>query len=248
MPAVRAVSILAMSGRSELEAGERVRAAGEVVEGDAGAALAVLGDHVLQQLAVRAALGLDQLEADPRRVGAEAADDRPRGAHRALDVQDRARVEVDEEDLAGRQDRHADLERRGAGPVVEGEERVVGLGGGDQLRAAQLDRAEHPAHQRLAAVGQAVVQVDDRLEVRLHLAVREELGEPVGARAVQQRLGRDRQPDSSARRTANRQARSESESAFTTDFSRSSQPGPASRSPCTPISPEAGSEARCSTL
>ena len=37
------------------------------------------------------------------------------------------------------------------------------------------------------------MQVDDRLEVRLHLAVREELGEPVGARAVQQRLGRDRQ-------------------------------------------------------
>ena len=100
MPAVSAVSILAMSGRSELEAGERVRAAGEIVEGDQRAALAVLGDHLLQQLAVRAALGLDELEADPRRVGAEAADDRPRGAHRALDVQDRARVEVDEQDLA----------------------------------------------------------------------------------------------------------------------------------------------------
>ena len=69
----------------------------------------------------------------------------------------------------------------------------MGLGGGDQLGAAQLDGAEHPAHQRLAAVRQAVVQVDDRLEVRLHLAVREELGEPVGAGAVQQRLGRDRQ-------------------------------------------------------
>ena len=39
----------------------------------------------------------------------------------------------------------------------------------------------------------AVGEVDDRLEVRRHDAVREELGEPVGARAVEQRVGRDRQ-------------------------------------------------------
>ena len=63
----------------------------------------------------------------------------------------------------------------------------------DQLGAAQLDRAQHAAHQRLAAVGLAAGEVDDRLEVRRHLAVGEELGEPVGARAVEQRVGRDRQ-------------------------------------------------------
>ena len=53
--------------------------------------------------------------------------------------------------------------------------------------------AQLAAHQRLAAVGAAVGEVDDRLEVRRHHAVREELGEPVGARAVEQRVGRDRQ-------------------------------------------------------
>ena len=62
-----------------------------------------------------------------------------------------ARVEVDEQHLALGQQRHADLQRRRAGAVVEGEQRVVGLGGGQQLAAADLDGAELAAHQRLAA-------------------------------------------------------------------------------------------------
>ena len=193
MPAVSAVSILAMSGRSSSRQASESGPPERSSRATSAPRLRWPCDHLVQQVAVRAALGLDDLEADPRRVGAEAADDRPGRAHRALDVQHRARVEVDEQDLALGQQRQADLERRGAGPVVEGEERVVGLGGGDQLGAAQLDRAEHPAHQRLAAEGAAGGQLDDRLEVRPHLPVREELGEPVGARAVEQRLGQHRQ-------------------------------------------------------
>ena len=120
-------------------------------------------------------------------------DHRPRRAQRGLDVEHRARVEVDEQDLALGHQRQADLERRGAGARVEGEQRVVGLGGGQQLAAAHLDRAELAAHQRLAPERAAGRELDDRLEVRAHQPVREELGEPVGARAVQQRLGRQRQ-------------------------------------------------------
>jgi hypothetical protein len=80
-----------------------------------------------------------------------------------------------------------------AGARVEREQRVVGLGGREQLAPADLDGAELAAHQRLAAVRRPGVEVDDRLEVRRHLPVREELGKPVGAAAVQQRLGRHRQ-------------------------------------------------------
>ena len=180
-------------GAQQLEAEQRVGAAREVVEGDLGAALAVRLDHVGQHVAVGAALGPDDLDADPRRVGVHARDDRPGRAHGRLDVERGARVEVDEQHLALGQQRQADLERRGAGAVVEGEQRVVRLGGGQQLAAADLDGAELAAHQRLAAVGAAGGQLDDRLEVRLHLAVREEVGEPVGARAVEQRLGGQRQ-------------------------------------------------------
>ena len=72
--------------------------------------------------------------------------------------------------------------------------RVVGLGRGHQLAAAQLDGAELAAHQRLAAERAAGRQLDDRLEVRVHPAVAQELREPVRARAVQQRLRRHRQP------------------------------------------------------
>jgi hypothetical protein len=68
-----------------------------------------------------------------------------------------------------------------AGAIVEREQRVVCLGSGEQLAAADLDGAELAAHQRLAAVGAAGGQLDDRLEVGLHLAVREKIGEPVGA-------------------------------------------------------------------
>ena len=53
---------------------------------------------------------------------------------------------------------------------------------------------------------------------------------------------------SSARRTANRQARSEIESALMTARRRSSQDGPAISNPSTAMSPVAGSDARCSTL
>ena len=129
-------------GAQLLEELQRLGAAGHVVERDEGAALAVGGDELDEHVAVRAALGLDELEADPRRVGAEAADGGPGRAQRALDVEHGARVEVDEQHLAVGQQRQADLERGGAGPVVEGEQRVVGLGGGEQLAPAQLDRAE----------------------------------------------------------------------------------------------------------
>ena len=179
-------------GPQELEAEQGVGAAREVVEGDLGAALAVRLDQLGQHVAVGAALGPDQLDADVRRVGVHPRHDGPGGAHGRLDVERGARVEVDEQHLALGQHREADLERRGAGPVVEGEQRVVGLGGGQQLAAADLDGSELAAHQRLAAVGAAGGQLHDRLEVRLHLAVREEVGEPVGARAVEQRLGGQR--------------------------------------------------------
>ena len=62
-----------------------------------------------------------------------------------------ARVEVDEQDLAVGQERDARLDRRRAGARVEGVEGVVGLGGGQQLPAADLDGAELAAHERLAA-------------------------------------------------------------------------------------------------
>ena len=105
-----------------------------------------------------------------------------------------------------------DLERGGAGAGVEGEEGVVGLGGGDQLGAADLGRAQLAAHQRLAAVGAAVGEVDDRLEVRRHLRrARGTRGTSRCARgraACRPAIGR---PCSSSRRTANRQARSECE-------------------------------------
>ena len=54
MPAVSARSILAMSGLQHLEARERLGAAGEVVERDERAALAVGVDQRLEHLAVRA--------------------------------------------------------------------------------------------------------------------------------------------------------------------------------------------------
>src|SRR3954451_3783317 len=162
-------------GTQQLQAGERRAAAGEVVERDLGAALAVRLDDVAQQLAVGNALRADDLDAEAARVGAQARDDRPGRADRRIDVQAGAGVEVDEQHLALGQQRHAHLEGRGAGARVEREQGVVRLGGGEQLAAADLDGAELAAHQRLAAEGGAGVQVDDRLEVRRHLPVREEL-------------------------------------------------------------------------
>ena len=193
MPAVIARSILPMSGLSS----SRQASDSAPPERSSSATSAPRSRWAstsdLSIVAVGRALGADQLEADAGGVAAEADDDRPGGAHGGLDVEHRARVDVDEQDLALGHQRQADLERGGAGAGVEGEERVVGLGGGDQLGPAQLDRAQLAAHQRLAAVGLAAGEVDDRLEVRRHLAVGEELGEPVGARAVEQRVGRDRQ-------------------------------------------------------
>ena len=165
-----------------------------------------------------------------------------------LDVERRTRVEVDEQHLALGQQRQADLERRGAGAVVEGEERVVRLGGGQQLAAADLDGAEPAAHQRLAAVGAAGGQLDDRLEVRLHLPVREELGEPVGARAVEQLLGRQRQRLLVGQAQREQARALGGETALSSSFRRSFQPGPASTRPSTAMSPSTGSVARCSTL
>ena len=83
----------------------------------------------------------------------EAADDRPGRAQRGLDVEHGARVEVDEQDLALGQQRQPDLERGGAGAVVEGEQRVVGLGGGEQLarrgpRRRRACRASAPRGRR----------------------------------------------------------------------------------------------------
>ena len=193
MPAVSARSIFATSGRSSS------RQASESAPPDRSSSdTSAPRLRCASTMLARAARGPGsargaRARCRSGRVGAEAADDRPGGADRGLDVQARARVEVDEQHLALGQQRHADLERRGAGAGVEGEQRVVGLGGGQQLAAADLDGAELAAHQRLAAERRAGVEVDDRLEVGGHLPVREELGEPVGAAAVQQRLGGHRQ-------------------------------------------------------
>ncbi|MFP5405985.1 MAG: hypothetical protein ACLGHY_06480, partial [Gammaproteobacteria bacterium] len=51
-----------------------------------------------------------------------------------------------------------------------------------ELAAADLDRAELAAHQRLPPVRAARLELDDRLEVRAHEPVGEELGEPVRPR------------------------------------------------------------------
>src|SRR4051794_13312136 len=184
---------LAGVGLELLEARERLGAAGEVVERNERAALAVGVDQRLEHRPVGRALGADQLEADAGRVAPEADHDRPGGAHRGLDVEHRARVDVDEQDLALGHQRQADLERGSTRARIKGEQRVVRLRGGDQLGPAQLDDAHLAAHQRLAAVGLAAGEVDDRLEVRRHLAVGEELGEPIRPRAVEQRVGGDRQ-------------------------------------------------------
>ena len=227
MPAVSAVSIFAMSGRSSSRQESDSGAAGQVVESDQRAALAVRGDHVLEQVAVGAALGLDDLEADPRRVGAEAADDRPRRAQRALDVQRRARVEVHEQDLAVGQQRQPDFQRSGAGAVVEREDRVVRLGGGHQLAAAQLDGAELAAHQRLAAEARPPASSTIGWKCGCMRPCERNSGNQsvrVRSSSVSAGTGSD---CSSASRIANRQARSEIESDLTTAFSRSSHPGPA---------------------
>ena len=144
---------LADVGAQQLEAGERLGAAGEVVERDERAALAVRVDELLSRS--RSGQRSGRMSSRQMRDGSapRRRDDRPGGAQRGLDVEHGARVEVDEQQLALGQQRQADLERGGAGAGVEGEERVVGLGGGHQLAAAQLDRAELAAHQRLAAEG-----------------------------------------------------------------------------------------------
>ena len=142
---------------------------------------------------------------------------------------DRARVEVDEQDLALGQQRQPDLERRGAGAVVEGEERVVGLGGGDQLAAAQLDRAELAAHQRLAAEGAA------------GRAGRRSAGSAASSGRARGTRGTSRcacgpaasrpAPAAPARRPGGRRTGRRARRAtarLMTAFSRSSQPGPAS--------------------
>ena len=70
-------------------------------------------------------------------------------------------------------------------------------------------------------------EVDERLEDRGQLALGEELREPVGARAVEQRLGRQRQRrTASSSRTANSSARSALDRSPISSRSRSPQPGP----------------------
>ena len=154
MPAVSARSIFAMSGREQLQAGERVGAAGEVVE-RRPARRACGAPRPCRASSSRSG------QRSGRTISMQIRPGRRRGAPttgqvvRTEDSTSRhgARVEVDEQHLALGQQRHADLERRGAGAGVEGEQRVVGLGGGQQLAAADLDGAELAAHQRLAAEG-----------------------------------------------------------------------------------------------
>ena len=231
MPAVSAVSILAMSGRSSSRQASESGAAGEVVERDQRAALAVL---VRPSSCSSSRSGQRSGWMISRQIRDGSAPRRPTtGQVVRIELStssDRARVEVDEQDLALGQQRQADLERRGAGAVVEGEERVVGLGGGHQLGAAQLDRAELAAHQRLAAEG------DGRWSgrrsagsaARICPCERNSGNQSVRVRSSSVSAGHRAGACSSASRTANRHARSETDSALMTDFSRSSQPGPAS--------------------
>jgi hypothetical protein len=172
---------------------ERVTAAAQVVHGDDGAPLPVGGHEVLQQLGVGIGLRPRELEPDAGGGHLAALDHGPHRAQRAVDVDHRPRVEVDEEDLVLRQDRQPRLQRGDARAHVEGVEGVVRLGGLQQLLPAHLEGRQTPAHERLAAVHLLVAQVDDRLEGRGHLPLREELGEPVGAGPVEQGLGRQRQ-------------------------------------------------------
>ena len=157
----------------------------------------------------------------PRRI-----DDRPGRAHRGLDVEDRARVDVDEQDLALGHQREPDLERGGAGAGIEGEQRVVGLGGGDQLGAAQLDLAHLAAHQRLAAVGLPLARSMIGWKCgAISPWERNSGNQSVRARSSSVSAGIGR-PCSSSSLTANRQARSEWEIEPSRSFRRSSQPGP----------------------
>ena len=169
---------------------------------------------VLQQLAVRAALGLD-------RARGRSATGRRRGGSTTGQVvrsEDSTSSTARGSRLTNRispvgQQRQADLERGGAGAGVEGEERVVGLGGGEQLarraaRPRRACRASAPRGRRRLPVARSTIG----WKCGVICAVREELGEPVGARAVEQRLGRDRQALLVGEATANRQARSECES------------------------------------
>ena len=123
------------------------------------------------------------------------------------------------------------LQRSGPRPHVERVERVVRLGGGQQLAAADLDGAELAAHERLAPERAAAGEVDDRLEVRAHAAVRGTRGTSPCARGASSVSAASGAPAGrrAARRTGTR-ARTWS-SAPSSVFSRSSQPGPASAGP-----------------
>ena len=194
MPAVMARSILPKSGRRLSRQGERLDAAGEVVERDQRAALAVRVDQALEQVAVGVALGADELEAD------RATGRRPSGCTTGQVVRS--------EDSMSSTARGSRLTNRSspsgssgrpissaAARARESKEKRASCASAAAISSPprQLEGAELAAHQRFAPVGRAVGEVDDRLEVRRHDAVREELGEPVGARAVEQRVGRERQ-------------------------------------------------------
>ena len=173
----------------------------------------------------------------------------PDGAQRALDVEHRARVELDEQDLAVGQARQAGLERR---PRGRGRRRRRARRGPRRPRAAPgrgprpcpCGRGSAPRGRRPSRR-----QVDERLEDRGQLALGEELREPVGARAVEQRswrgaaapAGRRGGPRTAAR--ARRCRRSPMSSRR-----RSPQPGPESSTPSTETSASSGWSPRCSSL
>ena len=184
------------------------------------------------------ALGRDELEADAAGAGAGALDGRPGLAHGGVDVEDGAGVEVDEQHLALGQQRETDVERRRAGAHVEGEEGVVGLGGRDELAAADLGGAEHAAHERLAADHAA------RRAGRRSAGSGGPSGPSRGTRGTSRSArGRGRPAASrgsgwfSPSRRANSASRSPIESASSSVRRRSDQPGPESTRPSSVTSP-----------
>ena len=169
-------------------------AGGQGVERDHGAVLAVGGGALVQELAIGVALGLHELEADPR--------GRRRGGRRAARrcaASSRRRATPRGSSLTNssspsRQERQPDLERRGASAEVEGEQGVVGLGGREELarrapRPFPAGRGSAPRGRRRAPGA----EVDDRLEDRGHLPLGEELGNQSVRTRSSSVVGRQRQ-------------------------------------------------------
>ena len=232
MPAVSALSILAKSG-PQFEAGQRVGAAGEVVEGDSAPRLRWPWTISCSRSRSAQRSGL-MISMQSGGVGAEAADDRPRRAHRALDVQDRARVEVDEQ---GSHPRAAAAGRPRAPPCGRGSRRRRGRRGprrrrSARRRAARPCRACRASAPRARTRGRSCKSTTGWKCGRICPCERNSGNQSVRVRSSSVSASIS-SACSSASRTANRHARSDPNRVLTTVLSRSSHPGPASSSPST---------------